>query len=67
MTSATSLAKSRPALARDGVALRLVRSVSVFGALCVGIIRTARELEAASTDRERRQIAQRDIAFRRAA
>lgn len=70
MTSATSLAKSRPIrpiLGGDGVARRLLRPVGAFGALCVAIIRMARDLEAASTDQERRQIAQRDINPRRAA
>jgi hypothetical protein len=67
MTSVTSIAKSRPVLGGGGVASRLVRSATAFGGLCLEIIRTARELEAATTDHQRRQIAQRDISLYRAA
>ena len=69
MTSATSLAKSRRASAghREAPAVRLLRSVSEFGALCASVIRLARDLEAAATDRERRQIAARAIGPRGAA
>jgi hypothetical protein len=69
MMSATSVPESRTAPAgRRGVDLvGLLRSVGSFGALCVDIVQTARDLENAATDRERRQIAARPIGARRAA
>jgi hypothetical protein len=69
MISATSATESRttPVGHSDPALVRVLRSVSRFGALCVDIVHMARDLENAATDRERRQIATRPVGYRRAA
>jgi hypothetical protein len=68
MTSFVSSVKpARTAATHEGLALRLVRSVSTATSTVADTFRMAHELKAAGTAEERRQIVQDRVPTRRAA